>query len=58
MLPIIKVHASRGKYTRAEPIRPIYEQGKAHHVGIFPELEDQMTTWVPGDTIEWNGLGS
>jgi phage terminase large subunit-like protein len=47
---IIKVHASRGKYTRAEPISAIYEQGRAHHVGYFPELESQMTTWVPGDT--------
>jgi phage terminase large subunit-like protein len=21
-----------------------------HHVGSFPELEDQMCTWVPGET--------
>jgi len=43
-----KVTASRGKRTRAEPISQRYEQGRAHHVGSFPELEDQMTTWVPG----------
>jgi len=43
------VHASRGKQTRAEPIASLYEQGRIHHVGTFPELEDQMTTWVPGD---------
>jgi phage terminase large subunit-like protein len=43
-----KVNASRGKRTRAEPIAALYEQGRAHHVGMFPELEDQMTTWVPG----------
>lgn len=48
-LPIIKVHASRGKYTRAEPISAIYEQEQWHHVGYFAELESQMTTWVPGD---------
>lgn len=48
-IPITKVHASRGKYTRAEPIAALYEQGRAHHVGFFPELESQMTTYVPGD---------
>lgn len=42
------VRASRGKYTRAEPVAALYEQGRVHHVGAFPELEDQMTTWVPG----------
>lgn len=45
-----EVWASKGKYTRAEPIAAMYEQGKVHHVGTFPELEDQMCTWVPGDT--------
>jgi phage terminase large subunit-like protein len=43
-----KVTASRGKRTRAEPISAKYEQRRQHHVGVFPELEDQMTTWVPG----------
>jgi len=42
------VHASRGKQTRAEPISALYEQGRIHHVGTFPELEDQMMGWVPG----------
>lgn len=42
------VHASRGKATRAEPISTLYEQGKVSHFGTFPELEDQMTEWVPG----------
>jgi len=37
------VRASRGKITRAEPIAALYEQGRVHHVGGFPELEDQMT---------------
>jgi phage terminase large subunit-like protein len=44
------VHASRGKLTRAEPVSLLYEQGKVHHVGAFPALEDQMVTWVPGDS--------
>lgn len=42
------VRASRGKVTRAEPISALYEQGKIHHVGCFPELEDQMCEWMPG----------
>jgi phage terminase large subunit-like protein len=46
---VVLVHASRGKATRAEPISAVYEQGKGHHVGNFPELEDEMCIWVPGD---------
>lgn len=41
------VHASRGKKTRAEPIAALDEQGRIHHYGGFPELEDQMCTWEP-----------
>lgn len=41
------VNASRGKRLRAEPIHQLYEQGLIHHVGTFPELEDQQTEWVP-----------
>jgi predicted phage terminase large subunit-like protein len=43
------VHASKGKVARAEPISALYEQHKVHHIGTFPELEDQMTTYVPGE---------
>jgi len=39
------VHASRGKVIRAEPVAALYEQGRIHHVGTFPKLEDEMTTW-------------
>ena len=60
-LPIRPVHASRGKATRAEPISSLYEQGRVHHVGTFPKLEDQMTTWIPGmkspdrmDALVWS----
>lgn len=41
-IPIKLVHASRGKYVRAEPISALYEQGRVHHVGRFDHLEDQM----------------
>lgn len=45
--PIKSVHASRGKFARAEPISALYEQRRVHHLGIFPALEDQMCTWIP-----------
>lgn len=48
-VPYSKVHASRGKTKRAEPISSLYEQGKISHVGMFAKLEDQMCTYVPGD---------
>ena len=43
-----KLHASRGKYTRAEPVSALYDQGKVHHVGELPALETEMIEWVPG----------
>jgi phage terminase large subunit-like protein len=46
-IPIRLVHASRGKRIRAEPIAALYEQGRVHHVGSFPDLEDQLCSWVP-----------
>lgn len=48
-IPVRKVTASRGKFVRAEPVANLYERGLVHHVGTFPELEDQLCTWVPGD---------
>lgn len=42
-----KVTASRGKMIRAEPVAALYEQGRVHHVGSFPELEDQMCNFDP-----------
>lgn len=41
-IPYSEVHASRGKVQRAEPIAALYEQGKIHHIGYFPELESQL----------------
>lgn len=40
--PFRAVTASRGKAVRAEPFSALYEQGKVRHVGIFPELEDEL----------------
>ena len=42
------VRASRGKFTRAEPIAALYEQGRVRHAGRFDKLEDQMTDFGPG----------
>ena len=46
-IPVTKVHATRGKRLRAEPISALYEQMRVHHVGAFPQLEDQMVMWTP-----------
>jgi phage terminase large subunit-like protein len=40
--PLKLVHASRGKLARAAPYAALYERGRVHHAGAFPELEDQM----------------
>jgi phage terminase large subunit-like protein len=40
------VHAARGKVARAEPVAALYEQGRIHHVGSFPQLEDQMCAFA------------
>ncbi len=45
-VPYKKVHASRGKRVRAEPIAALYEQGRVYHHRSFPELEEQMTTYT------------
>ena len=54
-MPVKKVHASRGKAARAEPVSALYEHGKAFHVGAFPELEDQMCGLVIGGGYEGPG---
>lgn len=46
-VPYRKVHASRGKRVRAEPIAALYEQGRVRHHGNLNALEDQMVTFVP-----------
>lgn len=45
--PIVEVHATRGKYVRAEPIGTLYEQNLIHHLGTFPDLETQMVDYNP-----------
>lgn len=48
-VPVRSKPASRSKKVRAEPVSALYQQGRVHHVGLFPELEDQQCTWVQGE---------
>jgi phage terminase large subunit-like protein len=42
-VPLKTVHATRGKWVRAEPVAAMYSQGRVKHVDPPPaELEDQM----------------
>ncbi|KKL49167.1 hypothetical protein LCGC14_2318210, partial [marine sediment metagenome] len=50
--PVKMVPATRGKAIRAEPVEALYEEDLVHHVGAFPELEAELTSWVPGETTE------
>lgn len=47
--PVKRLHASRGKQTRAEPVQKLAEEGRVHHVGTFIALEDELCSWKPGD---------
>ena len=48
-VPYKAVRATRGKQLRAEPISRLDQKGMIHHVGTFPDTEDQMCNWVPGE---------
>ena len=45
-VPYRQVRASRGKQMRAEPASALFDQGRCHMLGVFPKLEEQMTTWT------------
>ena len=47
-VPVTSVRATRGKYLRAEPVSVLYTQGRVRHVGVLPELEDEMCDFGPG----------
>ena len=46
-LPVRSVHATRGKFLRAEPIAAAYERGLVFHAGVFEKLEDQLCALTP-----------
>ncbi len=41
-----KITARVSKTARAEPISALFERGLVHHIGFFPQLESQMTSWT------------
>jgi phage terminase large subunit-like protein len=47
-VPVTSVRATRGKYLRAEPVSVLYAQGRVHHVGTMPALEDELCDFGPG----------
>ena len=47
-----EVKASRGKVVRAEPCAALYEQQRIHHVGSFPQLEDQLCLFTPSGEFQ------
>lgn len=46
-IPIKLVHASRGKFARAEPVSALYERNRVKHLKGLDALEDQMVQWEP-----------
>lgn len=57
------VRATRGKIVRAEPIAGLYgdparpetwTRSRIHHMGEFPQLEDEMTTYTQEDAGTWS----
>lgn len=53
-VPLKDVHATKGKYVRAEPVSQLYEQRKVHHMGYFGELEDQMCEFTPDGSMGYS----
>jgi phage terminase large subunit-like protein len=49
-----KVWASKAKPARFEPVGGKYERGEIHHIGNFPELEDEVMQFTP-NTYEGEG---
>ena len=47
-IPFKKVHATRAKQVRAEPIAALYELGKVKHATGLQELEDQLCSFTIG----------
>lgn len=48
-IKVVLVTAHLSKKMRAEPVAMATDQGRVKFFRRFPELEDQMTTWVPED---------
>jgi phage terminase large subunit-like protein len=55
MVPVVRVHASKSKGARAEPVAALYEQGRVAHFGVFDALEDEMCRMT---RLGYQGTGS
>ncbi|WP_416884613.1 DNA-packaging protein [Marivita sp.] len=55
MVPVVRVHASKSKSARAEPVAALYEQGRVTHFGVFNALEDEMCQMT---RLGYQGSGS
>lgn len=56
---VTPVDSRRGKAIRATPIVALYERGRVFHVGergSLQKLDDELTTWVPGESDSPNRL--
>lgn len=42
--------SSKAKAVRAEPVGGAYARGRVHHMNVLPQLEDQITSWVAGES--------
>ncbi|MEM6847156.1 MAG: terminase family protein [Pseudomonadota bacterium] len=49
-VPVKAVRASRGKWSRAEPVALLYSQERVVHLGTHAALEDQMCNFAPSGT--------
>lgn len=49
-VPVHKIEAKDSKYDRAEPISALTARGWIHLAQHLPKLEEQLTTWVPGES--------
>ena len=47
------VRASRGKAVRADPVSAAYQKDKVFHLGDHPDLEEELCSWVPGES-KWS----
>lgn len=43
--PIKMLSATRGKHIRADPFSALYADGKIRHVGVWQDLEDELTAF-------------
>lgn len=51
-VPVQLVNAMQSKQLRAEPVAMAFQQGRVKMFRRYAELEEQMMSWVPGETAK------